>query len=82
MKTELVKSETACNWGMKYYSIIGFGEANIIEDINEKKKALDIIMQKYSENNAKSFEYSQSELDKIFVIKIKITEMTGKKSGY
>jgi nitroimidazol reductase NimA-like FMN-containing flavoprotein (pyridoxamine 5'-phosphate oxidase superfamily) len=82
IETELVKSENACNWGMKYYSIIGFGEANIIEEMSEKKKALGIIMQKYSENNTSSFEYSQSELDKIFVIKIKITEMTGKKSGY
>ena len=39
-------------------------------------------MQKYSENDAKSFEYSQSALDKTVVIKVKITEITGKKSGY
>jgi hypothetical protein len=39
-------------------------------------------MQKYSRNNAKSFEYSQSALDKIVVIKVEITEITGKKSGY
>jgi len=82
VKTELVTSKNACNWGMKYYSVIGFGKAQFIEDINEKKKILDIIMQKYSGNDAQSFEYSQSSLDKTAVIKIKIGEITGKKSGY
>lgn len=82
IKNEIIKSEIACNWGMKYYSVIGFGKANFIEDIEEKKKSLDIIMRKYSENNNKSFEYSKSALDKTIVIKIELTEITGKKSGY
>jgi nitroimidazol reductase NimA-like FMN-containing flavoprotein (pyridoxamine 5'-phosphate oxidase superfamily) len=82
IKAEIVSSDNACDWGMKYYSVIGSGKAHFLEDINEKKKALDIIMQKYSGNNAKSFEYSKSALDKIVVIKVKITEITGKKSGY
>jgi nitroimidazol reductase NimA-like FMN-containing flavoprotein (pyridoxamine 5'-phosphate oxidase superfamily) len=82
IENEIVKSEKACDWGMKYYSVIGLGKSEFIKDINEKKKALDIIMQKYSENNTKSFQYSQSSFDKIVVIKVEITEITGKKSGY
>ncbi|HML05207.1 MAG TPA: pyridoxamine 5'-phosphate oxidase family protein [Methanobacterium sp.] len=82
IKNEIVESENACNWGMKYYSLIGSGKAIFIEDIEEKKKSLDIIMQKYNEKDNKSSEYSKSALDKTVVIKIELTEITGKKSGY
>lgn len=82
IENEIVKSESACNWGMKYYSVIGSGKAYFIEDTAEKKKALDIIMQKYSENDIKSFEYSEKSLNKTTIIKIELTEITGKKSGY
>lgn len=80
IKSELVKSDSACNWGMKYYSVIGFGKTNFIGNINEKKEILDIIMQKYSKNYPKSFKYSENTLNKTAVIKVEITEITGKKS--
>jgi Predicted flavin-nucleotide-binding protein len=78
-ETEIVTADNACSWGMKYYSIIGFGNAHFIEDNDEKEDALNIIMQKYSH---KSFEYSKSALDKTTVIKVEIESLTGKKSGY
>lgn len=82
IKNELVTSEIACNWRMKYYSVIGSGKAYFIEDIDGKKEAMDIIMRKYSENDAKSFKYSETALNKTAVIKVEITEITGKKSEY
>jgi nitroimidazol reductase NimA-like FMN-containing flavoprotein (pyridoxamine 5'-phosphate oxidase superfamily) len=82
IENEIIESEIACNWGMKYYSVIGSGKAYFIEDTEEKEKVLDIIMQKYSANDAKSFEYSPSALANTTVINVKLTEITGKKSGY
>ncbi|MBI5679715.1 MAG: pyridoxamine 5'-phosphate oxidase family protein [Methanobacterium sp.] len=82
IKHELVKSDKTCNWGMKYYSVIGFGKARFINDNNKKKEILNIIMQKYSENTQKTFEYSDSTLNKTALIQIKIEHITGKKSGY
>lgn len=82
IQNELVKSEIACNWGMKYYSVIGSGKSYFIEDNNEKKKVLNSIIQKYSENDAKSIEYSKTALNKTVIIKVEISEITGKKSGY
>jgi nitroimidazol reductase NimA-like FMN-containing flavoprotein (pyridoxamine 5'-phosphate oxidase superfamily) len=67
----------ACNWAMAYKSVIGFGTASIIEDPEEKKKALDIIMRQYSEDK---FEYPDKTLAKMLVIKVDISRMTGKKS--
>lgn len=39
-------------------------------------------MQKYSGNYTKSFDYSKSAIDKTAIIKVELTEITGKKSGY
>jgi Predicted flavin-nucleotide-binding protein len=82
LETEIVTADNACSWGMKYYSIIGFGNAHFIKDNGEKEDALNIIMQKYSHKSDKSFEYLKSVLDKTAVIKVEIDSLTGKKSGY
>ncbi|MCC7573833.1 MAG: pyridoxamine 5'-phosphate oxidase family protein [Candidatus Methanofastidiosum sp.] len=74
---ELVLSKKACDFSMKYISIVGYGKAHFISDSNEKKHALDIIMSHYSEGD---FEYSLKELEKICIIRIDIESMTGKKS--
>jgi uncharacterized protein len=83
IKTKLVRSEKACNWGMKYMSVIGFGFAHFIENRNKKIEALDIIMDKYSNKDyGNSFQYSETALDQIVVIKVEITKLTCKISGY
>jgi len=82
IETEISSSDSPCNWGMKYYSVIGFGKAHFIEDNGEKEDALNIIMQKYSHKSDKLFEYSKPALDKTAAIKVEIESLTGKKSGY
>jgi nitroimidazol reductase NimA-like FMN-containing flavoprotein (pyridoxamine 5'-phosphate oxidase superfamily) len=64
---------------MKYVSVIGFGQAFFIEDNPGKKKALDILMEKYA--GRIGFSYADDELDKIIIIDIKIDTMSGKQSG-
>jgi uncharacterized protein len=79
INTELVESENACDWGMKYQSVIGFGKASFIENPELKRHALNIIMKQYSK---KSFHFPDKTIDKMSVIKIDITAMTGKQSGF
>ena len=74
---ELVKSETACDWNMKYSSVIGFGKAFLIEDFEEKRRALSIIMEHYS---TKSYEYPTNRISKVAIIKVEIENITGKRS--
>jgi nitroimidazol reductase NimA-like FMN-containing flavoprotein (pyridoxamine 5'-phosphate oxidase superfamily) len=76
---EIVKGQKACSWGMKYLSIIGFGQAFFIEDNAGKKKALDLLMEKYAGESG--FFYADDELDKIIVIDVKIDTVSGKQSG-
>lgn len=75
---EIIKADQACEWGMKYKSIIGFGKAVFIEDAELKHKALDIIMRQFSE---KPFEYPDNAIENIVVMKVEIESMTGKLSG-
>ncbi len=76
--SRVIKADQACDWGMKYKSVIGFGKAMFIEDIESKRKALDVIMQQFSE---KSFEYIDEAIKNTIVIKVEIETMTGKQSG-
>lgn len=76
---ELVQAKEACGWGMRYCSVIGFGHAFIVDDIELKRKACDAIMQHYSSSQ---YNYKDEALDQITIIKIEIDRMTGKRSGY
>jgi len=73
---EIVESEKACKWGMKYKSVIGFGNALFIEDMESKKTALGIIMHHYS---GRSFEFEEKEVKRVVIFKVEIESMTGKK---
>ena len=65
----------ACNWGFYYQSVVALGVAAFIEDAPEKQAALDIIMSQYSEE---AFTYPESTVAKIIVIRVDVTELTGK----
>jgi len=74
---QIITSKDACEWGMKYQSVIGEGTAFFIENIDMKKKALDIIMKQYS---VKNYQYFEKVLEKTAVIKVDVVSMTGKQS--
>jgi len=76
---EWVPSETPCKWSVKYLSVIGFGQASFVHDLQEKRKALNIIIEHYS---GRSYEYPEKTLAKVTIIKAEIDTMTGKRSGY
>ena len=74
---EIKQGDTACAWGMKYRSVIGYGTATLIDDSEQKREALNIIMAQYADG---AFEYAQKSFDKMLVIKVDVSEMSGKKS--
>ena len=75
---EIAPGATACQWGVSFRSIIGYGRASILSEAGEKRRALDIIMVHYSDEK---FTYPDKNLDRTAVIKVEITEMTGKRSA-
>ncbi|MDP6099867.1 MAG: pyridoxamine 5'-phosphate oxidase family protein [Dehalococcoidia bacterium] len=76
---ELTEGATACKWGMRYRSVIGFGIASFVEGSEDKRAALDIIMRHYSSD---SHEYSEKLVKKVAIIRVEIDTMAGKQSGY
>lgn len=78
---EVRPGEKVCRWGMKYQSVIGFGDASFVEDTEAKCRALDIIMAQYASDAVPSeYEYPEASLKNTAVIRVDIREMTGKQS--
>lgn len=76
---EIVKGEKACDWGMKFQSVIGFGTASFVTDPEKKRQALDVIMSQYSALGD-AFQYPDAKLEATAIIKVVVQQMTGKRS--
>ena len=63
---------------MKYQSVIGFGKAIFVEELDDKRNALNLIMAQYSDHQ---FEFPENKVKATAVIKVEIESMTGKQSG-
>ena len=77
---ELIRPrDNSSSCSMRYRSVIGYGEASFIDDPAEKRKALDVIMRHYS---LAQLAYPEDILVRTTVFKVRVENMTGKKSGY
>lgn len=76
---EPVKSEIACKFSTRYRSVIGFGEIFHIDGKKEKNAALQIIMEQHT--GSRDWDFDPAMLEKIAVLEIRISSLTGKKSG-
>jgi nitroimidazol reductase NimA-like FMN-containing flavoprotein (pyridoxamine 5'-phosphate oxidase superfamily) len=74
---EVNSGEGACGFGMRYRSVVGFGRAEVVDDNDEKKRALDLIVPRYG---AKPEAYPEALLEVMKVIRVEIESMTGKRS--
>ena len=72
------RHKPACQWSSAYRSVIGYGSAFILENFQEKKLALDVIMRHYSDRT--SFEYQKKAVEEVVIIKIIVDQISGKKS--
>ena len=63
----------------KYSSAIVFGKVSIVEDEDEKKKGLEALIKKLSPEYIESgMKYIDKSASQTYVLKMEITEMTGK----
>lgn len=79
MAATVVNSDEACDWSMKFQSVIGFGKAKFLQGVDEKRDALGVIMAQYSD---REFEFPENKVNATAVIKVEIERMTGKQSGF
>ena len=70
------EGEMPCQYGLAYSSIMGRGVATIVEDVEEKKKAMSLLMKTQTE---KDFEFQDRLVSAVAVIRIDVSEYTAKK---
>jgi nitroimidazol reductase NimA-like FMN-containing flavoprotein (pyridoxamine 5'-phosphate oxidase superfamily) len=75
------RHEKACKWATRYRSLIGYGTVEIITDYEQKRKALDVIMKHNGANATHDLNYEKHQVDSMSILKVRITEITGKQSG-
>ena len=75
---EPVRSGTPCSWGMRYRSVIASGTAHIVEDDEEKLRALSLIAGHYGADDT----ISPDSTGRVAVIRIDLDEISGKTVGY
>ena len=64
-----------CQYGMVYSSIMGRGQAHIVEDVEEKKKAMTILMKTQT---GKDFTFEDRLVSMVAVIRVDVAEYTAK----
>ena len=69
------EGKVPCQYGLVYSSIMGRGTASIVEDVEEKKQAMSLLMKTQT---GKDFSFEDRLVSIVSVIRIDVTEYTAK----
>ena len=69
------EGEKPCQYGISYSSVMGRGRATIVEDVEEKMRALTILMKTQT---GKDFTFNERLVSIVAVIRIDVAEYTAK----
>ena len=75
---EIITGSESCDWTTKFRSVIGYGKIEIIENVEEKKNALDILMIQHGKSDN---EYIPKMLERVGVLRLNIETFSGKQAG-
>jgi uncharacterized protein len=71
--------DVACSYSMRYRSVLAHGKAEFIEDPEEKKTSLDILMDKFSR---KAFKFNPPSIREVCCWKVKVDQIECRIYGY
>ena len=69
------EGDKPCQYGLVYSSVMGRGTARIIEDVEEKKKAMTVLMKTQT---GKDFAFEDRLVSIVAVIRVDVAEFTAK----
>ncbi len=75
---ELVPDEQPCVWDCHFRSLIGFGRVSVVEDEEERERALAALVRRYAGENAGP--WSEKMFAQTCILRIDIDSMTGKRN--
>ena len=70
------EGEKPCQYGLAYSSVMGRGTASIVEDVEEKKQAMTLLMKTQTDQD---FAFEDRLVSIVAVIRIDVSEYTAKK---
>lgn len=74
----VLENELACAFSLGYQSVIGTGQIRFVDEMQEKKKALTLIMQHNSEK--RDWEFTDSMANSVSIFKLQVEEISCKQS--
>lgn len=69
------QGKIACQYGITYYSLIGRGQVQLVEDPREKEQAMALLMKTQT---GKDFEFNERLVSIVSVLRIDVNEYTAK----
>ncbi|MFO7721659.1 MAG: pyridoxamine 5'-phosphate oxidase family protein [Bacteroidales bacterium] len=79
-ETRFVNENVACSYGMRFRSVLAYGKVVFIDDPEEKKRVLNIIMKHYTGRD--DFQYNMPAVMDVCVYRVEVSSYTGKESGF
>ncbi len=76
--TVYLHGNTACDTGIAYRSVVAFGTVDVVQDPEEKTRALDALVAKYADPAWQLPKGDYGELGRLTVYRMTIEQMTGK----
>jgi len=76
-QVETVSNDKACGWSVRYESVIGFGQLSIVEDDEEKLKAIAALVGQYTDQ---AVEYPERVSANTIILRLDVQSITGKRS--
>lgn len=74
-RVEPFEGKIACQYGITYYCLMGRGKAVLVEDVEEKIRAMSLLMKTQT---GKDFEFNERLVSIVSVIRIDVSEYTAK----
>ena len=72
----IIEGRTPCNWGEAFSSVIGNGTASIVEDMEERRDALTLLMKQQA--GMDHVEFSDQQVRSVTVWKVRANHLTAK----
>ncbi|HPJ03202.1 MAG TPA: pyridoxamine 5'-phosphate oxidase family protein [Candidatus Limiplasma sp.] len=73
-----IEAEEACEFSSSYQSVMGYGKIEILRSEDEKRRALQVLMEHYTDKAA--WEFPDKSVGRVVAIKLTVEAMTGKAS--
>jgi nitroimidazol reductase NimA-like FMN-containing flavoprotein (pyridoxamine 5'-phosphate oxidase superfamily) len=74
---EIYGGKKGCDWGMKFSSVVGYGNISFVTEKEAKIQGLNCIMAHYG--GEKEYSYDEKVLARTTILRLDIKEMTGKR---